>query len=74
LELELEFSSREISAMPLDRRVRFCGTAAAAVGFEELRKNFITFSETDDIDPRTRSRHQPAIGYEDAEPDFPASF
>jgi len=44
-----EFSRREISPMPLDRRVNFCGTAGPAVRFEELRKNFITLSETDAI-------------------------
>jgi hypothetical protein len=44
-----EFSRREISPMPLDRRVNFCGTAGPAVWFEELRKNFITLSETDAI-------------------------
>src|SRR5260370_27009201 len=45
-----EFSSREISPMPLDRRVSFCGTAEPAVWFEEFRKNFITLSETDAIE------------------------
>src|SRR5216684_1836252 len=49
-----EFSSREISPMPLDRRVIFLGTAGPAVCFEELRKNFITLSETDAIDPCAR--------------------
>src|ERR1019366_7131464 len=42
-----EFSRREISPMPLDRRVNHCGTAGPAVWFEELRKNFITLSEND---------------------------
>src|SRR5260370_4453457 len=37
-----EFSSREISPMPLDRRVSFCWAAAPAVWFEEFRKNLIT--------------------------------
>ena len=70
-----EFSSREISAMPLDRRVRLCGTAGRAVWFDELRKNFITLSETDAIDPRAPWRDRPAISYEDAGPAaFPASF
>src|SRR6266566_2545465 len=49
-----EFSSREISPMPLDRRVIFRGTAGPAVVFEELRKNFITLSETDAINPCAR--------------------
>ena len=40
--------------MPLDRRVIFRGTAGPAVVFEELRKNFITLSETDAIDPCAR--------------------
>lgn len=38
---------REISPMPLDRRVNFCGAVVPVVRFEELRKNFITLSETD---------------------------
>jgi hypothetical protein len=45
-----EFKSREISPMPLERRVSFCGTAGLAVWLEELRKNFITLSETDGIE------------------------
>jgi len=36
--------------MPLDRRVSFCGTEEPAAWFEELRKNFITLSETDAIE------------------------
>src|SRR6202140_4195350 len=55
-----EFSSREISPMPLDRRVIFLGTAGPAVVFEELRKNFITLSETDAIDPCAR-RYLPPL-------------
>ena len=39
-------SSREISAMPLDRRLRFCGTAGAEGWTEEPRKNLITLSAT----------------------------
>src|SRR5208282_434137 len=74
---ELEFSNREISPMPLDRRVSFCGTAGPAVWFEELLKNLIRLSETDAMSnglcsttgaqrpvhngPCTGSRHQPAI-------------
>src|SRR5271169_4778799 len=46
-EPELEFSNREISPMPLERRVNFCGTAGPAVWFEELLKNLITLSATD---------------------------
>ena len=69
-----EFSSREISPIPLDRRVSFCGTAEPAV-FEELRKNFITLSETDAMDQCTRLRNQSALDYEVADPvAFPASF
>src|SRR6202521_4318500 len=49
-----EFNSREISPMPLDRRVIFRGTAGPEVVFEELRNNFITLSETDAIDPCPR--------------------
>jgi hypothetical protein len=45
-----EFSSREISAMPLERRVSFCGGAGADARFDELRKNFIKLSATDAID------------------------
>src|SRR5271157_2217715 len=44
-----EFSRREISPMPLDRRVSFCETAGVTVWFEELRKNLIRLSETDAI-------------------------
>src|SRR6267378_3353527 len=57
-----EFSSREISPIPLDRRVIFRGAAGPAVWFEELRKNFITLSETDAIDACARHylrRHEP---------------
>src|SRR5208337_2354803 len=50
---EVEFSNREISAMPLDRRVSLCRTAGPAVCFEELQKNFITLSETSGIDRRS---------------------
>src|SRR5258705_4741284 len=42
-----EFSNREISPMPLERRVRFCGTAGAEVFSEEPRKNLITVSATE---------------------------
>jgi hypothetical protein len=41
-----EFNSREISPMPLERRLRFCGTAGAEAGSEEPRKNLITLSAT----------------------------
>src|SRR5512143_376037 len=51
-----EFSNREISAMPLERRVSFCGAAGAAVGFEELRNNFIRLSATDAITYRNVER------------------
>src|SRR5258708_7305370 len=44
-----ELSRREISAMPLERRLRFCGTAAAEAWSEEPRKNLITLSATDAI-------------------------
>jgi hypothetical protein len=63
--------------MPLDRRVSFCGTEEPAAWFEELRKNFITLSETDAIehgDQCARSRDQPVITYEDAGAAFPASL
>jgi len=64
---------REISAMPLDRGFASAGLRGRS-RFRRAPKEFITFSETDDIDPRTlRSRHQPHW-YEDAERDFPASF
>jgi hypothetical protein len=48
-----EFNSREISPIPLDRRVSFCGAAGPAAWFEELRKNFIKLSATDAIFERT---------------------
>jgi hypothetical protein len=35
--------------MPLDRRDSFCGVAEPVAWFDELRKNFITLSETDAI-------------------------
>src|SRR5258708_31014684 len=56
-----EFSSGEISPMPLDRGVSLCWAAAPAVWFEEFRKNFITLSETDAIDECAGSRDQPAV-------------
>jgi hypothetical protein len=33
--------------MPLERRLSFRGAAESSDWFEELRKNFITLSETD---------------------------
>src|SRR3979411_415228 len=51
-----ELSTREISPIPLDRRVIFCLTAGLAVWFEELLKNFITLSETDAINTRSQQR------------------
>src|SRR3982074_1329501 len=51
-----ELSSREISPMPLERRVTFRVTAGPAAWFEELLKNFITLSETDAINTRSQQR------------------
>src|ERR1700681_4647497 len=65
-----EFSSREISPMPLDRRGIFLGTAGPAVVFEELRKNFITLSETDGIDPLPRRYLPPLLTKTRAPPLF----
>jgi hypothetical protein len=39
--------------MPLDRRVNLFGAAESEAWLEELRKNFITLSETDAIDSRS---------------------
>src|ERR1017187_218016 len=59
-----EFSRREISPTPLERRVSFRGTAGFSAWFEEPRKNFITLSETDamfkDQSPLHRSHRQAA--------------
>src|SRR5258705_11373022 len=52
-----EFSSREISAIPLDRRLRFCGTAGAEGWTEEPRKNLITLSATDAIHDCARTNY-----------------
>jgi hypothetical protein len=60
---ELEFSNREISPMPLDRRVSFCGTAGPAVWFEELLKNLITLSETDVMSKQSAHNDQHNDGY-----------
>src|ERR1700733_6474482 len=55
-----EFNSRDTSPMPLERRASFCGTAGLATWLE-LRKNFITLPETDDIEGRTWGRDPLAI-------------
>jgi len=68
-----EFSTRAISPTPLDRRLNFCGVEGAAVGFEELRKNFIKLSETVGIDHCRWSRDRSVSSYEEAVP-FPDSF
>src|SRR6266576_3429113 len=52
-----EFSRREISAIPLERRVRFCGTAGAEAWSEEPRKNLITLSATDGMYDYTRASY-----------------
>src|SRR5215470_17661787 len=48
------FSRREISPMPLERRIRFCGAEGAAGCSEEPRNSFITFSATDAIEDCVR--------------------
>src|SRR5260370_31353906 len=56
-----EFSSREISPMPLDRRVSLSWAAAPPVWFEEFRKNFITLSEKDALYECAGARQQPPL-------------
>src|SRR5277367_1603363 len=80
-----EFSNREISPRPLERRVNLFGAAESEAWLEELRKNFITLSETDAIDSRSlipasrrhwnrRGQGKPRLTY-DADPvAFPTSF
>src|SRR5258707_11400360 len=57
----LEFRRREISAMPLERRLRFCGRAAAVACSEEPRKNLITLSATDAINDRSLKYYLPGL-------------